>query len=124
MKERIIRFLSGRWIPFFVLVLFLYSLSAEAQTKYLLPLGNSITWGKSEQSAPPPGQHGYRDHLYNDIHSYGSYTIDFVGGRDDGQLGELAAVIAPLLHADEDLAALRLQAAGGNIHRGAAQAGG
>jgi len=84
MKDRIIRFLGGPWIPFFLLIFLISPMAAEAQTKYLLPLGNSITWGKSEESDPPPGQHGYRDHLYDEIHSYGTYTIDFVGGIDDG----------------------------------------
>ncbi|MFO7891476.1 MAG: Ig-like domain-containing protein [bacterium] len=59
-----------------------YFFTIQAQIK-ILPLGNSITWGKAHKAAPIPGEHGYRDHLYDNLVNAG-YTVQFVGPQDDG----------------------------------------
>ncbi len=60
----------------------LLSGTIQAQIK-VMPLGNSITWGKAHNAAPIPGEHGYRDHLYDNLSNAG-FTIEMVGPQDDG----------------------------------------
>jgi len=61
----------------FVFVLLLTPLIASAQTdNTIMPMGNSITWGKVDRAAPPAGTHGYRDELFNRL--VGN-SINFVG---------------------------------------------
>jgi len=75
------RFFNGLHtiIPCLVLMMAGWISNSHAQTKYLLPLGNSITQGKYNKQDPLPGEHGYRQFLYDKIHD--DYSIDFVGTR-------------------------------------------
>ena len=58
---------------------------ALAQTKYILPLGNSITLGKSNfqdpaQNAGDYTSHGYRGYLYQAVHNaIPGLTLEFTG---------------------------------------------
>jgi len=85
MKEQMI--LHTAKIKAFVTVcVLLSSVHAVAQeVKYILPLGNSITLGKSNftsptQSAADHTTHGYRGYLYNAVHTaIPGFTIEFTG---------------------------------------------
>ncbi|MEJ2626934.1 MAG: Ig-like domain-containing protein [bacterium] len=60
------------------------AITVQAQETYrILPLGNSITWGKAHKAAPIPGEHGYRDHLFDNLYNAG-YDVEFVGPQNDG----------------------------------------
>ena len=74
----------------------LFSQTLFAQNKKILPLGNSITWGKIDRDSPPIGEHGYRDHLLQNLSGYnvdltGPTTtegyLDVEGGPDPPYLG-------------------------------------
>ncbi|MFO7889551.1 MAG: hypothetical protein R6V04_04355, partial [bacterium] len=73
--EAIIHRIEKVW---FISIIFICLLTGviQAQIK-ILPLGNSITWGKAHKAAPIPGEHGYRDHLYDNLVNAG-YTVQFV----------------------------------------------
>jgi lysophospholipase L1-like esterase len=84
-------------IPLFMgFLITAFSGNAPAQTKRIMPFGNSITWGKSDL-APPVG-HGYRSHLY-DLLKDGGFDIQFAGptGSDFGTayLGDPASPSSP-----------------------------
>jgi len=75
MKKQII-YISKKVIPFFLFLFFLYSGNLTGQTK-IMPLGNSITWGKSNLQPPASGTHGYRKYLYDILPA--DYNVEFVG---------------------------------------------
>ncbi len=79
--EAIINRIKKAW---FISTAIVCLLSGTIQAQYkILPLGNSITWGKAHQSAPIPGEYGYRDHLYVNLSNAG-YTVEFVGPQESG----------------------------------------
>ncbi len=71
----------GKAVPLFFIFIFVAASQVFSQTKYLLPLGNSITQGKIDFNPPPAGQHGYRKPLYDLLHA--DYNVDFVGPLGD-----------------------------------------
>lgn len=79
--EAIIHRIKKVWFVSFLFIC-LFSGTIQAQIK-ILPLGNSITWGKAHKAGPIPGEHGYRDHLYENLINAGYSNVQFVGPQND-----------------------------------------
>lgn len=70
--------------------------NAFAQVR-IMPVGNSITWGKIRKTAPSSSQHGYRSYLYQELAGLGfSFTgpqtgtyAAYVGDGDISNGGEI-----------------------------------
>ncbi|MBN2030311.1 Ig-like domain-containing protein [bacterium] len=58
-------------------ILFFFESDLLAQTR-IMPVGNSITWGKVNNQAPPAGTEGYRKPLHEKLTANGISTV-FVG---------------------------------------------
>jgi len=86
MKTRTFRdMITKLLIPFVVLPV---ALAIGQTTKYVLPLGNSITLGKSNSQLPAQNagdyeSHGYRGYLYQLVNTgIPDYTLEFTGPGD------------------------------------------
>ena len=86
MKARTLRgMITKLLIPFVVLPV---AFALGQTTKYILPLGNSITLGKSNLQLPAQNAgdyetHGYRGYLYQLVHAnVPGYTLEFTGPAD------------------------------------------
>ncbi len=64
-------------VPIFVVLLSMITGYGYAQTKYILPLGNSITQGKYDGHDPAANEYGYRKFLFDELNP--EYNVAFVG---------------------------------------------
>ncbi len=58
----------------FGIILFFFQSSLLSQTK-IMPVGNSITWGKINNQHPPAGSEGYRKPLHDKLTANGISTV-------------------------------------------------
>ena len=65
-----------KYITSFVIVLLtlacIFSADMLSAQNRIMPLGNSITWGVQNRSAPPAGTHGYREYLLDELAGLGA----------------------------------------------------